>query len=610
MSGDRGARLEALKKLASPFRHTSAPPAWAERSGHVASLNALALDAVSSLIDTARGAGSRAQCGLVVGEPGSGKTHLLGAVHHELALYGDLCTLVAVSPPTDVTRPLRHLAAQVVCALGHRTKRTTRPSSLARLLARAVAAWLQDEEGKSAREAVARKELKVSQKWEDISGQVSEWLQDQHPELWPPLLEALIQYPIPTKQARALQWMRGDPLSSSEIAELGMTAEAPRSEADHEASAGWKISSLARLLSLERPLMLVFDEIDGPPWADRRGALSTMIGHLLEHTQHTVVVACASHDGWEKLVDMLEPPVAERLGSHRIELTGCSRPVIDGLVAARLATLPADLTAGGFPFDDPLSRHQLADLALGGRPPARDVLRKARQMWAREVGLESAAADPAKALFDEWLSARQTLIAADLDLFAPEEGVLLDALTLALENAGRDSELVCEAQFRNTGKGAEPALNARLRMRAGTYRFRFLTSLKREQAALAEPVFAALRLVHEGQLDIPIVVRDFRCPLPDFTGWPGRSPIDALLEAGGYLIQLDKSQMALCWALRQLGWAVTAGELEELTADGDLQPLGTEKLKAYLAGRELFPKLLASLTACAARLRDRRPKPV
>lgn len=137
-----------------------------------------------------------------------------------------------------------------------------------------------------------------------------------------------------------------------------------------------------------------------------------------------------------------------------------------------------------------------------------------------------------------------------------------------------------------------------------------MATLCLEPSALAEPIFAALRLVGEGELDIPILIRDFRCPVPDYAGWPGgRSPVEALLAANGYLIQLDQTQIGLCWALRALTNAVSAGELETMTPDGELTPVNKAELEAFLTAHELFPKVFASLAACAARVRDRRAKP-
>lgn len=611
MSADRSTRLSELTKISSPFRHTTALPPWAPRPPDVTDLNGPALVSLRALIEAARQPAVPPVAALVLGAAGSGKTHLIGTLHHRFGLADSLCTVVEVRPPADPARPLRHLCSQLVASLAYRVPGDPKPTPLARLLARAVASWLADNEGKSARKAVARKELDISRQWRDISGRVSEWLQDRHPELWPPLLDVLIQYPVPTRQARTVQWMRGDTLADSDLSELGATPEPGRSEADQENTAGWKIASLTRLLALDRPLVVAFDGLEREAWRDRKAALNRMLELLLNTTPHTLVVASCRTDGWSKVADGLEGGLRDRFGK-RFELGGCSRAQVDALFACRLSTVPA--SAGGtdgtdlFPFDDPLSRHQLMDLAAGGRPLAREVLRKGRQMWVREV-TGAGAAEAAGSYMTDWLNERIRLIEHDLERFPPGEGVLISALSWVLENQGREAAVTCEALFRPTGKGMESILNARLRTRAGTFHYRFIASTRCDPIALAEPIWQALRLVGEGELDIPIVLRDFRCPVPDYARWPGgRSPLEALLDAGGYLLQLDLHQIARCWALVEMETAVNAQALEVITADGYLQPVTLAQMKEFLAEHPMFPVIHASLSACAARVRDRRAK--
>ena len=610
MAADRSTRLGELKKLPSPFRHSAAGPSWAPRSSDVLDLNSVTVTALRGLIEAARAPAAPPAGALVLGAAGSGKSHLIGTLHERLGVAEGLCTVVEVRPPVEPARPLRHMCAQLVATLAHRPPGDPKPAGLTRILARAVASWLADDEGKSARLAVARKELDISRQWENISGQVSEWLQDRHPELWPPLLEVLIQYPVPLRQARTVQWMRGDALADRELAELGVSIEPARSEADLENMAAWKMSSLMRLLALDRPLVVAFDGLESHAWRERRPALNRMLEMLFQGGHHVVVLASARTDGWSRIADTLEGGLRDRFGK-RFEMGGCSRAQVDALFARRLASLPRGTASDGtdlFPFDDPLSRHQLMDLAAGGRPLAREVLRKGRQMWVREVTGEGAGEAPT-AFVAAWLAERQAVIESELERYPPEEGVLLRALSWAFDDQGKEAIAMSEAMFRPTGKGMESILNARLRTRAATFRFRFIASTKRDPIALSEPIWAALRQVTEGQLDIPIVVRDYRSPVPDYKQWPGgRSPLEVLLDAGGYLLQLDRSQLARCWALAELEAAVQAQALEVITPDGDAHPVTMEQVKEFYAEKPLLPAIQSSVAACTARVRDRRAK--
>ena len=602
---DRNTRLTRLRQLPSPFRHAAAPPPWAPQPGHLTDLNEPVLAGLDELIPAARASNTLPQAALVLGAPGSGKTHLLGALHHRPASGPHSCTVVDVTPPIDPARPLRHLAALMVAALAQRVG--TEPPALARMLARAVASWLADDEGKSARRAVKRRELSLTRQWPEVAGQVSEWMQDRHPELWPPLLEVLIQYPVPAKQPRAVQWLRGDSLSDEEVAELGLAAEPGKTSADLENAAGWRIASLTRLLELDRPLVLAFDALESEAWRERRSVLNRMLELVLSSGHHLLVLACARTDGWTRVADGLEASLRDRF-VRRFELGGCSRPQVDRLVARRLAALPGTTDGADlFPLDDALSRHQLMDLAAAGRPLAREVLRKARQMWMREVSGEGTAESPVEVI-GVWLDERMGLIERELDRYPPEDGVLLDGIGWALEHHGREEAVACEALVKPTGRGQEGLMTARLRTRAGTFRYRFVAGTRREPVTLADPVWQALRQVTQGELDIPVVVRDFRCPVPDFSRFPGRSPLEALLDAGGYLLELDRRQMARCWAIRELRVAVAAQELELLASDGELQPVTRAHLDVFMQERPQWSPVLSALAACAARVRDRRAK--
>ena len=313
---------------------------------------------VRALRDLARKKGgdidSNSQGILILGEAGTGKTHLLMRVARNLS---EANHILFVRKPNNEDAVAQHVWANVVSSLA-RSLRTsgTQKSQLDDLLAHVFTSVLIPELEQDIRED---KDAELKQRWlkhlsadpynlfnmlgdgeqrqsnmEKIRRRTLRYLQNKHPDVDQTIAHVLITYCFVITEDRKrilLSWLAGQDVDESEAKALGLpTSWVPLDETSTDASiqqhreeqALRAIRTIGILSTYYQPLILAFDQLEGlrdqhrltQRWGDTVREIFTM-------TPNFLVITCIFPSLWESwFKPILDRSVAERIAQQTVTL--------------------------------------------------------------------------------------------------------------------------------------------------------------------------------------------------------------------------------------------------------------------------------------------------
>jgi len=617
-----------LKAVASPFSASAATNPWYDRVSHVREVNAHIVPGVSKLVSFLKAHPETPVGGMIVGPAGSGKTHILGSLCHDLSSSVAPYSFANIHPLTDPARPLNHLLAEVVTNLIQRPPADSRHSQLERIAARTIAWFLRErylnDEPERRRQAVdlaeqvERDPSKVLKKasdrsrWMRLCKPIREWIQLRNPRMWSTCLSVFFQYPLEDRRPAVVQWLRGEPLDSRDSKLLGLPAhEEVGSNAALENRARRVLLTLAQLFKYDRPLVVCFDQLENVSDPELLRPFSRTIHDLFDYFPSMMPLACVRPDWWDDHANLIDQPIVERLESNRFVLNPCDRDWATRLVEARLASLdlPEDLP-DRFPFHRaPLPSKLEGILSIPDLTP-RMVLSRVNGLWIEAVGFNAPdvpSEDPREVIrtqFDRKLvSVRQGFDRIELG-----DGLLAKAIEIIFKLRVEDADTRVGIAF--PGRRGKRYMNLIVHLESGGVIRR--TGILVDSSPSAQGV--ALRFRHGveslegGELDCVAFIRDARVEFPDRPRWPATNDLkDELVKFGGRVLLAEQGELELWFTVVQFQQSIRAQDLTCLGADGVSRPLKMEDFTSFLRGIELGPSLESLIDLCRPRTGDSGP---
>ena len=274
---------------------------WATECVDVESINR---DTGQALVDSAQAMRSNAQANLqpltrvhlVLGPPGSGKTHLFGRMRRKL---GPRAILVHLRPLVGADLGPRYLAGQIFNQLAQITHDVTQVDSL-------VGSMIARSEGRDVEMPRLMLEdfrhLDSNDQHRKLERIVEACLESR-PQLDEAVLRALLQLPILSTLFRTatLCWLGGYELDPAQSARIGVTGALP----DERLIPA--LSTLAAIASVTAPLVLVFDQlenlIDSSDSNGRVRAYAGLIAELVDTVPGLVIVQMAVDTDWARDIE-------------------------------------------------------------------------------------------------------------------------------------------------------------------------------------------------------------------------------------------------------------------------------------------------------------------
>jgi hypothetical protein len=381
--------------LRNPYRMTVVPDAWQRGDADVPAIHApvfqLCTRALAAVCAEGRNHGL-----LILGEPGSGKTHLLSRLRRYCLGDGD--------KPVDPILPEVAFVAVKLAAGPQQIWRTLRREFVGDLM----------RPGLDDRPQLQRILLHRFAELRPADADLAlwwEWLRqlDPQPAAFESILDNLLDrlsaqerlgrdvtvvlgHLILNRQGRdALAWLRGDPLPESALAALGLGLPDP--DVAPEDQAREVVTALCRLAGPKIPIVFAFDQIEALQLErhDTTGffALGQLLMDLFSRASNLLLISCVQSGRIKEVEEGMTQPAYERMAMYQAALNPLLWREAEALIRARDRTLPeleARRQANGSPPLWPLDLAALENAVGQQGLSARKLLNACAQMFDGERG--------------------------------------------------------------------------------------------------------------------------------------------------------------------------------------------------------------------------------
>lgn len=590
----RSEQLGRLKEF-NPFASSSAGNPWEAKYPDVPSINERAFDGVCRLLEHKARDPLENVGGMVLGEVGSGKTHLIGRILAHTRHTGPPTSFAYIQPIEDPGQTYRYLLREVMINLLCPIEQGAGHTQIDRLVAQIIKEYL--ELGCKAKDAThlamllqcLRQDvtfaLCVRIKGKDIGAEAMSYLLGACPELSRPFLKVLFQYRNASTRAAAIGWLKGELIDGDDAALLGISVNENVSDAALEHAALDVLRSIGVLLArYRRPLLVCFDRLENLDRDEKIHALGTMLEVLIDRIPGMLPVAFFRLQAWEeRFSKKLNQHVTSRLETNRFELKACTIDQGLALIRARLAFaygVPdlADLSPLN---EDALKKTLKASLT----PTPRTIITLTNKQLATILEADPPpAASPLDRLQEELEVQYQTIL-ADFARYAADRERLRCALDLYLGNSSRQGGYLIRSARR--GKDKRVDLVCRVEGAEGTsIPLAVIIDIERHHASVGASLKAGVAFLEHDPSARAVYVRDPRSPIPPPPRWQATNALlEKFQQRGGSVLDLSEQDAARWYALALLSYAVIEGDVTVIGANDRVRPISPEELGEFIQAR-------------------------
>ena len=554
----------------NPFTSSSVGDPWDATYPDVPSINEHAFRGLCQLIEQKTTHPALNCAGLIVGEVGSGKTHLLGRILTQSQQARFPFAFAYIQPLEDPEQTYRYLLREVMVNLFHPMAASPQATQFRRLVTRIF------QEGSHDGPLSARMTITPST-FAAIQQRVIRLLTTACPAISVRFVQVLLQYAVLERRTAAMHWLTGRVLDEADAALLQVPDRAQVSVAALEEEARDILSSLGLVLTRYRqPLVICFDRLENLETDEQIHALGKMVEFLIDKAQAMLPMACFRGMQWEeKFRHKLNQHVSSRLETNKFELRGCTPEQALAIVRSRLAAVPGNQEAEPlFPFD---AEELLKTFHLGLYSPRR-VITLANQRLRQILDEEPPPpVSPAQKLQEAFASQYQAII-RDFERYQPDRGRLRRALELYL----RYGPPHCVPTESGQEKYIDFATTMRL-ARATLGPAIFLIDVEHHHAAVGACLSRGIAFLQDEPSSTAVYIRDARCPFPPPPTWAATNKkLQLFKESGGKVVFLDTEQAARWYALALLSYAVKEQDITVVGANNTSRPVSFEEFTAFI----------------------------
>ena len=399
----------------NPFASSAAPNPWDNANPDLDSLNRTVVDHIDLLLKMTRENPAETFAGLILGEAGAGKTHMLKRVLRRIRESGEIAIFVTVRAFMDPESVMQDLLREVFISMGREHGDGK----------------LQIDLLLEALDKAYRRDFR-----EDALGGMArlEPLQMKLDRVNNDFLRCLLLY-ASTEDASLkndiLRWMRGESDESfSEKLDVIACNWDEMTPAAQEKKARDRLLSLGHVLRYVRvPMLVCFDQLDGMTSEDLLNAWGTAASLLINDVYGVLPLAFLRADTWEqRFSPRLDDAVRQKFLNHRLPMANCNLEQAKQLIKERIKAF--------FDDDDEVEQKYqwlMARLNTTLKPgySPRMVITLANQA-IQEAGAGADAAHEVEHALAEAYREECDKVASDPNAWPPNADQLLDALEMWL----------------------------------------------------------------------------------------------------------------------------------------------------------------------------------
>ncbi|MBW2306347.1 MAG: hypothetical protein JRG73_05360 [Deltaproteobacteria bacterium] len=587
-------KLDILKEK-NPFASNSAGDPWAGKYLDVTSINKHAFEGLCRLIGQKTRDPADRFAGLVLGEAGSGKTHLIGRILDYGKHGKSPFSFAYIQPIEDPEQTYRYLLREVMVNLCRPIEKAFDATQLDVML------------GKIFRELIEKIYNSTrDEKFTNILGKLREYptyifrarihpdafdlmqtkstelIMKQFPEIDKEFLKVLFQYRIREKRFAAVSWLKGVVLDEEDTALLQVRDRLHDSAAALEQRSHDILISLGLLLArYGQPLIVCFDQLENLVTDEQVKALGKMVEFLVNEAKAMLPLAFFRGQQWEETFKKkLNVHVIQRLEGNMFQLKGCTKEQVLEIIRSRLEFVFGENQADDlFPFD----KDDLIKTFKTSFNSPRMVITLANGRLSQILDESPAAVSPIEKIKDEFES-KYEIILTDLDRYQPDRARLRGALELYLTNnpfrsgyeieslrrpGGKEKYVDFECKIKFSGSPPVPAV--------------FIIDIERHHSSVSAALKRGIVFLESHASGRAYYIRDKRCPFPSPPRWQATNKIlHDFKKRGGHVIFLDHEQVATWYALELLKYAVNSYDVTIIDANNRIRPVSIDELAGFL----------------------------
>lgn len=566
---DSVATLDPFRRY-NPFTSSSVGDPWDATYPDVPSINEHAFRGLYQLIEQHTTNPALNCAGLIVGEVGSGKTHLLGRVLQQSKQARLPFAFAYIQPLEDPEQTYRYLLREVMVNLFHPMEASPHATQFRRLVTRVF------QEGCPDTLLPGRLSITPAT-FAAVQQRALRQLTAAYPAISGRFVQVLLQYAVLERRSAAMHWLTGRVLDEADAARLQVPDRARVSAAALEEEARELLSSLGLLLAHYRqPLVICFDRLENLDTDEHIHALGKMVEFLVDKAQAMLPIACFRGMQWEeKFRHKLNQHVSSRLETNKFELRGCTPEQALAIVRSRLAAVPGNQsTEPLFPFD---AEELLKTFHLGLYSPRR-VITLANQRLRQILDEEPPPPVSPGQKLQEAFAGQYQAIGRDFERYQPDRGRLRRALELYL----RYGPSHCVRIESGQEKYIDFATTMRL-AQATPGPVIFLIDVEHHHAAVGACLSRGIAFLQDEPSGRAVYIRDARCPLPPPPTWEATNKKLQLFKAcGGKVVFLDTEQAVRWYALALLSYAVKEQDIAVVGVNTTPRPVTFEEFAAFI----------------------------
>ncbi|MCP3926629.1 MAG: hypothetical protein GY714_29055 [Desulfobacterales bacterium] len=554
-------RLDILKKR-NPFISSSTGDPW-DNYPHVDSINKRPYQGLCSLIEQKKTCNSGGYAGLLLGEVGSGKTHLISRIQKK-SLNGTSFSFAYIEPFEDADMIYRYLLREIIVNLVRPQKQNSSKTYLHKLVARIYIEMFQTKTtGDKYKELLSNLKKDPTSifdqdipqdVFEMIEKHAYEYIAGECPDISSEFLKVLFQFRIPEKKPAVLNWLKGDIIDVEDAEKIGvrdrMLHDPEKGYLEQEARYILKYIDIL-LARYQESLVVCFDRLENLDSQKQIDALGKIIEYIVDTSKSMIPIVCFRGQQWEEKFKLkLNQHITTRLENNKFELEGCDCDQALKIIKLRLESVLGEDCDGFFPFEEKVLRK------LFGRTieSPREIITQANHLLRNvlELGIKKKNITPPDKLLREFTILLKH-IEKNIDSYNPDRGRLLRAVDIVI----------------NAGLGVDyPDIKKEINEKdqlviytLGNKTTAILVNLELHHNSVGNLLRSGINFLKNSKDSKLFYIRDLRNQFPSPPKWVATNKkLDDLKSCGGEVLFLDNKEVSKWYALALLSYAVKEGD--------------------------------------------------
>lgn len=394
--------IEQLKQQPNPFSSSRVDTPFQTHPDYTNTYHTEFLTLESILDDIKLDSNRQSKGVVVIGEPGSGKTHLMMRLA-QARLSSN--RLLFIRQPNNPSSVLYHIYSRILESLVERVGSSTQLDYLIinsfqkilrdRVLIQKDQRILIDrgltQKDQEILKALEDKNLTIlgaegtdrkRESWQRIEKRISDWWVSYYSAggFALSILKGIVKYCSYTELGKkdiATRWLAGQILSDDQAEKVGLPNWGE--DISLEAFSLEAISVLAKLSILDEPLIIIFDQLEGLGLPHNQEILLNFgeaIKEIFTHVPNSLVILNMFPDRWEQFKTTFDNSIIGRVSQHQIHLRQPTEAELKAILKVKLESV-------NVPLEQLFSKEDLEDILE--QKPIRAVLNRAADYYNYRV---------------------------------------------------------------------------------------------------------------------------------------------------------------------------------------------------------------------------------